>query len=279
MKASSAAVHLISMAAMLLALPSHAQPDDAAATATRLMIRSGLSVQLRGFTDQAIADIRQNSANLDANTLTILVDSATEAFRADALQQDITARVSKKLTVGDMKAALVWLETDIGGRVTRAEELASVADAERLRAYAEGLKAKPLAAQREALLTELIAATGAVRTSVASAEALALGVALGMDSLQPRERRVGEATIRAHLRQLMPPEKMQAFFGQQLPLSYAYTYRELPDADLAAYIRFMKSVAGRRYQDGMNAAFIEGLGRASVHVGELAGRRKSKTAL
>ena len=244
------------------------------------MIRSGLSVQLRGFTDQLADSIRQNAGNLDANVVASLVDAANQAFRPDALQQDITARVAKKLTVGDMKAALAWLETDVGGRVTRAEELASVSlDMERMSAYAEGLKTKPLPAKREKLISELISTTGAARNAAAVAETMALGVALGMDSLQPRERRVGEATLRARVREAMPPEKMQAFFGQQLPVTFAYTYRDTSDADLAAYAGFLKGVAGKRYQDAINAALLEGLARASVQVGEIAGQRQRQTTL
>jgi hypothetical protein len=279
-KTKIVAVHLFSVAAMLIAPGAHAQADDSAATAHQLMIRSGLSVQLRGFTDQLGDSIRQNAGNLDASVVASLVDAAKQAFRPDALQQDITARVGKKLTLGDMKAALAWLETDAGGRVTRAEELASVSlDMERMSAYAEDLKTKPLAANREKLITELVSASGAARNAAAVAETMALGVALGMDSLQPRERRVGEATLRARVREAMPPEKMQAFFGQQLPVTFAYTYRDTSDADLAAYAGFLKGVAGKRYQDAINAALLEGLARASVQVGEIAGQRQRQTAL
>jgi hypothetical protein len=265
---------------MLFAPGAQAQADDSAATAHQLMIRSGLAVQLRGFTDQLADSIRQSAGNLDAGVVTSLVDASKQAFKPDALQQDITARIAKKLTVGDMKAALTWLETDAGGRITRAEELASVSfDMARLSAYAEELKTKPLAAKREKLISELMSASGAARNAAAVAETMALGVALGMDSLQPRERRAGEATLRARVRQAMPPEQMQAFFGQQLPVTFAYTFRDTSDADLAGYVAFLKGVAGKRYQDAINAALLEGLARASVQVGEIAGQRQRQTAL
>jgi hypothetical protein len=41
----------------------------------------------------------------------------------------------------------------------------------------------------------------------------------------------------------------------------------------------MSASAGKRYQDGMNAAFMEGLSRASMQMGELAGARQRQTAL
>jgi hypothetical protein len=284
MNAKIRAVRLFSIAALLLAPAAHAQSDaqreEAAATAHRLMVRSGLSVQLRGLTDQIIGDIRQNAASLDPSVVGGLVDAARQAFRPEALQQDMTARVAKKLTVGDMNAALVWLENEAGSRVTRAEELVSVSfDAERAQAFAEGLKAKPLSAKRQKLIADLMSTTGAVRTAAAMAETMAFGIAIGIDSLRPREQRMGEQRIRAGVRQAMPPEKMQAVFAQQLPVTYAYTYRDLSDADLGGYVDFLKTAAGKRYQEGMNAVFLEGLARASGQIGELAGQRQRQTAL
>ena len=282
MNVKSNAVRLFSIAAVLLGPAAYAQsqPDEAAATAHRLMVRSGLSVQLRGFSDQVAADIRNNAANADPQLIAALAEAAREAFRAELLQEDMTARIAKKLTVSDMKAALVWLETEPGKRVTRAEENDSISmDAERIGAYVEGLKTSPLSADRQKLIAELISVTGSVRVAMATTEAMALGVAVGMDALQPQEHRVGEATLRARIRQAMPPEKMQAAFAQQMPLLHAYTYRNTSDADLAGYVGFLKSVAGKRYQDQISAAFVEGLGRASVRVGELAAQRQRQTKL
>jgi hypothetical protein len=118
-----------------------------------------------------------------------------------------------------------------------------------------------------------------VKAATATQETLALGVAMGMDALQPKERRAGEATLRRHLRMMMPPEKVNAALAESLPMLYAYNYRDVSDADLQGYFGFLKSVGGKRYQDGMTAAFLESLGRASVQVGELVGQRQRQTAM
>ena len=270
------AIACLPLALALLAPAAQAQSDEAGATAHRLMIRSGVSVQLRGFAAQIENEIKQNPARLDGQLIAALAAAAKEAFRAELLQQDMTQRIARKLTVADMKAALAWLETPVGRRVTLAEELASAAsDGKSLGAYLERLETAPLPEKRKELVAELMASTHAVRAVAAIQEAIALGVALGMDSMQPREKRAGETALRQRLRQAMPPEKVQAALAQQLPLVYAYTYRELTDADLSAYLAFLKSSPGKRYQDGMLGAFVEGLGRASMQVGELAAQRKT----
>jgi hypothetical protein len=280
MAARTSALHLFSAALLLVAPGLHAQSDESSATAQRLIVRSGLSVQLHGFTDQIVADIRQNARGMDPSGVEYLVQSARQAFRPEVLQHDMAARVARRLAVGDMTAALAWLETDAGARITRAEELATRSlDAKRLAEYAEGLRSSPLSPQRQQLISELISATGAVYVAATTAETMALGIALGMDSLQPQERRIGEAGIRARLRQVLPAEELQALFARQLPLTYAYTYRGISDADMAGYLAFLQGHAGRRYQQGMNAAFMEGLARASMQMGELAGARQRQSAL
>ena len=284
MKVSTYAGCMISSLAVFLAAPAHAQsknaqPDEATATAQRLIVRSGVAVQLRGFTGQIESEIRQNPAGLDDKMVNILVDAARQAFRPESLQEDITGRVAKKLTVADMKTALVWLDSAAGRRITQAEELGSSFDAQGFQAYAEQLKDQPVSARRQKLISELIAVSDAVKALAASQEAMALGVALGMDSLQPRERRAGEAALRGRIRELMPPEKVQAMFAEQLPGLFAYTYRGISDADLGGYVRFLRTVSGRRYQDAMNASFLEGLERASVRVGELAAQRQRQTSI
>jgi hypothetical protein len=280
MTATKSALQLLCAALILIAPALHAQNDASTATAKRLMVSSGLAVQLRGVTGQIVDDIRQNMANVDQSTVERLAEAAGQAFRPEALQQDITVRVAKKLTVGDMNAALAWLDADTGARITRAEEAASGAmDTTALTQYAHRLQTTPLPAERQKMIADLISATGAVRVAASVAESMALGIALGMDALQPRERRVGEARIRAHMRQAMPADKLQALFAQQLPLSYAYTYREISDADLAAYVAFLRGATGKRYQEGMNAAFMEGIARASLRFGDFAATRERQTAL
>lgn len=273
------AARLLCLATVFFAPVANAQANESAATVQQLMVRSGMSTQLRGLTDQIVAEIRQHSGNLDARVVAVLVDAAKHAFRPDVLHEDISVRVGKKMTVADMKAALAWLESDVGRRVTRAEELAATADQKRIGEFAEGLKAKPQPAKRQNALADLITATAAVRTAIAVAETMALGVALGMDSLQPREQRAGEAVLLGRIRQAMPEDKMQAFFGQYLPVAFGYTYRGISEEDLARYTAFLKSPAGKRYQDAMSAAFIEGLARSSRQMGEFAAQRQRQAKL
>jgi hypothetical protein len=266
--------------ASLAVLLTPVQAQEAAATAQRLMQRSGLSVQLRGFSGQMEAQIRQNPAGLDEKAVHALAEAAKDAFRPESLEEDMGGRVAKKLTVADMNTALAWLDSAPGRRVTQAEEQGSSSfEPQRFQAYAAELKAKPLAAKRAKLISELMAATQAVKALASVHETMALGVALGMDSLQPRELRIGEPALRGRIREVMPPDKVQAMLAQELPAMYAYTYRDVADGDLERYVAFLKTLGGRRYQDAMTAAFLEGLGRASIQLGELMAQRQRQITM
>jgi hypothetical protein len=260
--------------AVASASPALSQSDEAATTAQRLMVSSGLAVQLRGFTAQMEQQI-SGQTKLDQATADALASAAKEAFRADLLQADITARLTRKLTVGDMKNALVWLESRPGRAITTAEELSSTAfDGQRFASHLENLKKSPLSPKRVELIREMMIVTNAVAAAVATQEAVGLGVAIGINSLQPREQRVSESELRRRLHQLMPPDKVRGALEEQLPLLYSYVYREIRDADLEQYLAFLKGPHGKRYQDGMTSAYIEGLTKASVKVGELTAQRK-----
>lgn len=277
MKAIAAALSLF---CVLAQAPAAFAEDDAGAIAHRLMIRSGLSVQLRSLPGQMEADIKRARSKVDGKLIAALVSASAVAFQPDLLQSDMTAALGKKLTVPEMNAALVWLESPAGQRVTRAEELASAAfDEQHLAAYTRSLGKRPLPAARREMLSSLVTTTNAIQSALAVQEAMALGVAVGMDTLQPPERRQGEARLRQRVRQMIPADKVQAALAQELPLVYAYTYRNVSDADLRDYVRFLESAAGRRYQDGMTAAFVEGLGRASLRVGELVAQQQRQIGI
>jgi len=264
--------------ALLLALAGPARAEDAAAIAHRLVVRSGMAVQLHGVPKS----IGEQTAQMRGKAPDALVDAldqaGKEAFRADALQEEIERLLPGRLKPAEMLKAIEWLETDVGRRVTRAEELAAVTmDDAALKRYAQQTGGKPPPAARSKRLQSLISATNAVESSASVIEATALGVAIGMDSMQPVQKRVGPALLRAQLKKAMPPEKVRESLRESLPGLFAYTYREVSDADLAAYDAFLRSPAGKKYNDTMLEVFGQALVSASVRMGQLAdpGSRRS----
>jgi hypothetical protein len=67
----------------------------------------------------------------------------------------------------------------------------------------------------------------------------------------------------------MPTEQVRSAMQQAMPAIYAYTYRNVSDADMAAYTIFLTSPAGQRYHEGVLEAVEGAMARASVRLGQL----------
>jgi hypothetical protein len=259
-----------------LAPAAAAQSPDAASLAQRLITSCGLSVQLPGFAGQMKAQMEELRSQVDSALVPALAEAAVEAFRPDVLEADILADIQQRLTIEDMNAALAFLDTPAGRRVTRAEEQASTRTPAELEQFVRELKQKSPRDVRLSLVQELIAASYVEDITVRGMQAIALGVALGMDSTQPRERRIGRAKIERQVKKALPEEEIKQDLRLSLPVGYLYTYRNIDDADLRAYLRFLTSASGKRYTEQMTEAFMGALVRASVRLGKLVDQRNLK---
>jgi hypothetical protein len=253
-------------------------PEEGIAVAQQLVVRSGLAEQLKSVPQQFDMEVAQARGTEPDHVLDAMAEAARASFRPELLQQDIVEVLAARMPVADMKRAIAWLETSVGRRVTRAEELASsTLTPESLQAHADGLKRKPQTAKRTRLIAELIIATKAIEQTANLIEGVALGMAMGMDSTQPVQNRQGLPTLQARLRSLMPPEQIRLSLAEAVPNLYGYMYREVSDADLAAYLAFNRSTAGTKYNDTLIAAFTEAMLRASMRTGPLIEKSLAKT--
>lgn len=270
-------MRLLSALTCLLVLGSApALAQDTNVVAQRLVKSSGLTVQLRGFSDQFAKQFGQQRGKLPDGIVAELSSAAREAFRADVLEADIVDGVSKKMKLDDMNQAIAWLETPVGRRVTVAEEEASTEGEEAMRKYVESQGGKKPSDARQKLIADLIATTPGVDHSARKIEAIGLGVALGIDSTQPSQNRIGLKRLQERLKAAMPAEKIKQQIRDVLPGIMAYTYRDVSDADLAEYVKFLGSPLGKRYQDQMGDAYADALIRASVRLGQLVDIHTSK---
>src|SRR5688572_6277626 len=207
------------LAVLITLVPAaQARPSEPLEVAKRLLQNSGLAVQLKSFPRQVEQDLAQAQGRLPDELLNALRAAAKESFSPAAMQDDLVRGIAARLTVGEMRKALVWLDTDLGRRMTRAEELASESlTPEILQTYAESLKRRALPAKRSELITGLATATKAVEGSANIVEGVALGIALGMDSMQPAQKRQGASALSEQLRRSMPPEQIREAIGAVAP--------------------------------------------------------------
>ena len=260
---------LMALAALAGAAPAYAQ-KDAAAVARELVVRSGLAVQLRSVPKGFEQQMTELKGQLPDAIYASMQRAGKEAFRPEALQTEIEKILPDKLGVPEMQKALAWLDTESGRRVTRAEEQSSATiDSAALQRYADQSRGKPPSVQRKKLLQDLLVSTASIESTANLIEATSLGVAIGMDSTQPAQKRAGVANLKAELERVMPREQLRKSLAASLPAVFAYTYREVSDKDLASYLAFLRSSDGKKYNDAMVEAFTQSVVGASVRMGQL----------
>ena len=260
---------------LVIAGAVHAQ--DSVKLAQRLVQLSGLEIQLRsvpkGFEEQMVA----LKGKMPDDLLFALTDAGRAAYNPELMAKEIAGTLAQTLKPAEMQKVLAWLETPVGRRVTIAEEKASsTMDEASLKKFAEQVKAKPPSAERQKLVQELVEVTNAVEFGANLMEGTSLGVAIGMDSTQPVEKRVGAAFIRKQIEKMMPKEQVKAALRESMPGIYGYTYREVSDADLRSYLAMLRTPEGKQVNDEITKAFTQAMVAASLRVGQLVDQRNPK---
>ena len=258
--------------AMLLSVPyaANAQSAEALETAQRLVASSGLAVQLESYPRQMDDELSLARGLLPDDVVEALRDAARISFSAEEMQRQITQHLAASMALDDMKQALIWLESDAGRRMARAEEEAATNLSQQvLEDYATEYQQDRPSPHRADLIAGLIEATRSVEHSAHAVESIALGVAVGMNAAQPVQNQIGLEQLRSHLQTALPPDQLREEMAGIMPVLFAYTYRDASDADLGQYLAFNQSALGNRYNDAIMAAFIDALTRASVSMGPL----------
>ena len=262
---------LLSRAALaataILSVPATAQTP--LELAERLYERAAIAAQLAPIPAQFAQGLEPYRGKMPDEVIAALVKGGEKSFAEEALRGGIVADIARKMKPDDIVKTLDWLDSLVGRRVTLAEAGAAAdIGTDAMRAWLGSEQGKARRPERDKALAELIRTTRAVEIGAGFIEAVSLGIAVGMDATQPVEKRIGIAGLRARLRQAMPPERLRADVAAMLPPIYAYVYREVSDADLAAYVKFSASPLGSRYSEAVAGALVRALARASVSIGE-----------
>lgn len=259
-----------------LFLAGGAQAQDAAQLAQRLVERSGLAVQLQSLPKNFEEQMAAMRGKAPDELVLALTEAGREAYRSPAIAQEIAKILAETLKPEEMRPVLTWLETPVARRVTMAEEQSASMSEQSLQRYLEQTKAKPPGAQRQKLIQEMLEVTSGLEFGARLLEGMALGVAIGMDSTQPVQKRAGAALLRKQIEKVMPKEQVKAQLRMAMPTFLGYTYREVSDADLVAYVAFLRTPDGKRANDAITEAFTQAIVAASVRLGQFVDQRSTK---
>jgi hypothetical protein len=245
-----------------LALPAAAQTDPA--TAERLLRKSGLWAQFEGIAVQVrqglVEGAQQSGREFSAADAERLQAAASVAYAAERLRSSALRTVAAELETPHLRALLSWYDSATGVLLTRLEERASTDNRPTEALMADGLaRLQAMSAERRAHIDALIEAAGSVDAALSMTLNTVAGVRQGLASvLPPGEGPTPEAT-RALLAEQLP--QLRPAYAQLVLAATAVAYGDAVDAQLAAYVDFLRSAPGRHVsvlmQRAIDAAFLD----------------------
>jgi hypothetical protein len=270
---------LHALAAFVVAAAAQAA-DPPARHVDELMRKSGLDTQI----GQIPAQLKQGAAEsrerekadpAARNRMTDaeyarLTAAMDRSFAAGRLRALVAASLAQSVSADDERAVLGFLSTDLGVRVTKLEEKSGepreIAAAER---EAPALWEK-LAPERARLLRRLADSSDIGEAGAGLMIDMALAIAYGAAMTMPDADERAIEPMRRRFEAQRP--LMAAAFRDHVLRNFAYTYRELPDDELARYAAFSESPAGRRFSQATIKALGSAFAQASLDLGRELGK-------
>lgn len=254
---------LVGVALLTCASASNAQTDTV--SAEELLRASGLWEQFAAIAPQVsagvLAAVSGPQSSPDRAELERLSKVIDAAFSADRLRSVGVATVKAETNSEHLPVLRRWYASQLGREITRLEEAASREQTDAQAILQQGgaaLAGMPL--ERRAKLDELVVVTRTPERIMHLTVETAVAVLRGASSLASTAPGASEDDLRSTL-ELQRPQMLQSFTEFSLA-SYALAYESLSTSDLAQYVEFLKSPAGRHFTDiGMRAltnGFVEG---------------------
>jgi hypothetical protein len=259
---------MLALSILLLCLGGVAEPKPAEGSLDTLIQRSGLDAQLVHFEaamQRGISIAHASQRQIPPEELSRMRKAVAHAYAATSLRPALRAELANTLSRAEIAAALAWLDSPTGRRLTALEERASTPEVQsQLEATAQ--RGNPaVGAERARTLHGLIEATRAAEVAATVLIETAVGINEGL-ALFGAERSIA---TRATLRREMEAERARlvAKLHEQSFTAFALVYAEATDAELAALLRFARSPAGARYHDVTSRAFAITLAKAARRLG------------
>jgi hypothetical protein len=235
-----------------------------AAPIDRLMDASGLRQALEQIpaTVTLSIDAPQPGVEVPEDVRVALKDAATQAFRAEPIVESVRARLARDLSEREIADALAWLDAPLGKRITDLEMKASdPAAMSRIENYARELQRRAPPKARRILMQDLNVAMRATETGLVLMEAIAFAGALGLNAAHPRQARIPAELLQRKIKEALP--ELRAHAEANVTAGLFYTYRPLPDRELASYLSFLQSESGFAYSRSSAEAVREALTQAT----------------
>jgi hypothetical protein len=229
---------------LLLSLPALADRYD------ELYQKAGWTQQRQHFSNALDAAQTRYRDSLPPAVYQTLVENSNRRFAPTAMDQ--RAQQSLRYTLGDPQPALQFFTSALGRKIVAAELLAT--SPQQLALHANGLPLYQPESARFQLIQQLAQALPASEAGVEVSLALAGVAADSLSQMIPGMFSTGAQGLLAGQRQ-----RLMAQIDKDLNNTLLHVYRELSDAELAAFLDFAQSTDGKAYYQAALKAIRSGL--------------------
>ena len=197
-----------------------------------------------------------------ADTVGYVVSSS---FSADKIEQQIITDLQAQLTDEQLQAVSEWYQTPVARKISSAEIAASAPEAwPQIQASAPELNRKYKGTPKAEMFDRFDRAARATESAVDTTIAVQLGLATAMSALSSESMHYEQLERRIENQRGM----LRGVVGQQVYDSYLYTYDKISAQELALYLEFLESPAGKQFSQVVTSSIqqaimepVESIGR------------------
>lgn len=235
-------------------------------TANELFLKSGIKTQIEAIPKAVLLGF-QASVNQAAHLRKLTPSEKdyyqqliNEAYNSAELQKVVTDYMVAQLNEVEMNAALGWLNTPLGQKITSLENavVGKEASLEMVR-YVQSLEKNPPPKAFFNHVDRLAKELNATDIAVEMAMNSQMAITLAMATVEPKTTEEQLEYIQKELNQAR--SLIQAIVKQEIMTNLMFTYRSVSTDELEQYIQFTASEKGKKYQ----LAMAQALSKAVTH--------------
>jgi hypothetical protein len=215
----------------------------------KLMALSGLNKQMSDLPNIVIGGAeesrKQYSSDLPDAVYNDLKKAIEKSFRPSEILQEISMEIKKNLSEAEARSLLNWYESDIGRKITKAEEDASTPAAqEEMMRNASFLIGDH---ERVALAEKMESVLHVTDMTIKVSENSAIATLTALSTVAEPGQRENTSALKIRLSQQI--QESRAHVREMVIVSNVYGYKDIDIAGIEKYIKFIESAAARKFNN------------------------------
>ena len=258
-RGTSLCTHLAISCILLVVSPALAVSGPDEPIVGELMEVSGLTEQIprlpneyMTLVDQLLAGLERQRRPTSRSLRREIRQSFVDALTPEHLQSDIRSRLLKSLHPEATLAAMSWLRSDVGKKITTEVSASSAENRVQFATFFLQLQLERPAPERLQLIRRIEEIAQGSQMATEAWEAIVAAVARTLES----EYRTTNPQNKKNLEEYLASVRgsVKGMFEQGRLFQGLFTYRTLTDEELKAYAEFLETPAGRDVTQTVNRA-------------------------